>query len=51
MTYIATLQATIQKWADDALSCNADLARAELKTALGTIAHLERCYSAPDAVK
>ena len=51
MTYLQELQATIQKWADDPHASNATMARFELKNAMGTIAHLERCLSAPDAVK
>jgi hypothetical protein len=51
MTYIQTLQARAQKWASDPHSVNADMARAELKTALGTIAHLQRCLDLPDAIR
>ena len=51
MTYIQTLQARAQKWANDPHSVNADMARAELKTALGTIAHLQRCFDLPEAIR
>jgi len=49
MTYIQLLQRTIQNFEHDPHAVNADLARAELKTALGTIALLERCFELPSA--
>ena len=51
MTYIETLQRTIQNFQHDPHAVNADMARAELKTALGTIALLERCFDLPEAIR
>ena len=51
MTYLQLLQATIQKFENDPHAVNADMARAEMKTALGTIALLERCFELPSAIK
>ena len=51
MTYLSQLQASLEKWADEPQASNACLLREELKQALAQISLLERCYSAPDAVK
>ena len=51
MTYLAQLQQSLDKWADEPMASNASMLREELKQALAHIALLERCYAAPDAVR
>ena len=51
MTYLAQLQQSLEKWADEPMASNAAILREELKQAMAQISLLERCYSAPDAVR